>query len=328
MKLAALNKIMGPIGDDLRESEEFLGSLAASDVPEVDEIRDHITRYRGKRLRPVLLLLCAGMTGGVTRLSIEASAALELLHTTTLIHDDVVDRSDLRRGGATVNALWGNRTAVLAGDIFFSRIMTWLVDLDISEITSIFSAAIRQVCEGELIQTQNGKMGGLITEEEYFKTISLKTASLISASCKLGVLTSQGGSSGLLRAAGAFGTHLGISFQIRDDLMDYNGRRERMGKPAARDIEGSILTLPLIYGLEHSNNGNRDKVLGMMGREMTAEEIEFIIGFADRSGGISYARERAAENARKALSCLEHFPGSEYRDSLAELTSFVIEREF
>jgi len=323
-----LKKILEPVGRELKETEDVFRQLAGSELPVVRDIHEHITSYRGKRLRPVLLLLCSGLTGGITRRSIEAAAAVELLHTTTLIHDDVVDRSDLRRGGPTVHSIWGNKAAVLTGDIFFARVLTWLVELDIPGVTSVISSAIRQVCEGELIQSGNGTGDAVITEQEYFHTITLKTASLIAASCELGVLTSYGNNSGERAPARRYGKHLGIAFQIRDDLMDYNGRREKMGKPAAKDIAGSIMTLPLLYGLEYSGNGDRGTVLKMIRRGVREEDEVFIRGFAERSGGIAYAREKAEEHARTALSYLELFPDSEYKSSMSDLAEFVIERDF
>lgn len=323
-----IRKIVNPVYEELKEAERFLCQLAGSDLPVVRDIADHISAYRGKGLRPVLLLLCSGLSGGVSRESIEAAAAVELLHTTTLIHDDVVDRSDLRRGGPTVNSLWGNRTAVLAGDIFFSRVMSWLVELDISEVSSVFSSAIRKVCEGELIQSQNSRGNRLISEKEYFDIISLKTASLISASCELGVLTSRGGGNGERPAAGRYGNNLGIAFQIKDDLMDYNGRKEKMGKPASRDLAGSILTLPLLYGLKNSRNGDRAAVLEIINRGIEDQEIDFIKDFAEKSGGLEYAGEKAGEYARAARSSLNDLPGSRYRDAMSRLAEFVIERDF
>jgi octaprenyl-diphosphate synthase len=303
--------------------------LAVSDVPVVNDIIDLTKAYPGKRLRPILVLLCAGMAGGVSRASIETAAIVELLHTATLVHDDVIDRSDLRRGGPTVNSVWDNRAAVLIGDLFFSRVLSWLAQHGNLDVTDIMSKTIRRICEGELIQSQNGHRNPAITEEEYFKTISLKTASLIAASCELGVISSSSKNGTSARsAARQYGEHLGTAFQIKDDLMDYNGRESKMGKPVARDLMDNFLTLPLLYSLRNSTNGDGHLIVQMIQRGITENDIDAICRFVERSGGIAYAQEMAEQHARKALSILDGFGGTEYRASLSKLAGFVIQRDF
>jgi octaprenyl-diphosphate synthase len=295
----------------------------------INDIVHHIAVYKGKRLRPILLLLCSGMTGGVSRDSVRAAAVVELLHTATLIHDDVIDVSDLRRGGPSVNAVWGNKASVLIGDLFFSRVLCWLSQFGNPDVTRIISTTINCICEGELLQLRNGYNHMLIEEDAYFGLIKRKTASLLAAACELGaVLSDAGNGNGEQPTMQRFGEHLGMAFQIKDDLMDFNGNQEHLGKPITKDLIENTLTLPLLYGLRHSKSNHRQSILSIIRKGVGEEDLDIIRRFVRESGGIAYAEDRATQHAGIALSCLGDYEDTAYKDSLKKLIAFVIERNY
>lgn len=324
-----LDEIRIPIAKELEEVERELRMLVVSDVPIVNDIVEHVVLHGGKRLRPILTLFSSGMTGGITDLSIKSAAMVELLHSATLIHDDVIDVSDLRRGAPSVNAIWGNKVSILIGDLFYSRILHRLAEIGDPEITHMVSTAIKRVCEGELIQLQNGIDYGAIEERTYFDLIGKKTASLIAVACELGALSSASpNGAGARSALKRFGEHIGMAFQIKDDVMDIVGTPESLGKPASHDLLEHTLTLPLIHGLRHSKNGNRDAVLAILRRGVTEDDIDTIHRFVRESGGIEYAERRARTHCDEALSSLAGFDDSPYRRCLEGLAGFIVDRTY
>lgn len=324
-----LDDILAPITKELQDVEREIEALVTSDIPIINDIIKHVLLHKGKRLRPVLLLHCAGMTGRITDVSIKAAAMVELLHSATLIHDDVIDISDLRRGAPSVNSVWGNKASILIGDLFFSRVLYRLAHVEDPEVTNIMSMAIKWICEGELIQLQNGHADGVLEEEPYFQLITKKTASLLAAACELGALTSASGDGSEDRAAlRSFGRHLGIAFQIKDDVMDVVGTPECIGKPVSRDILEHTMTLPLIYGLSHSGNGNRDEVRAVLRRGIGEEDLETIHRFVTASGGIEYAERKVREYTDRALSCLSGYGDTLYKRSLVRLAEFIVNRDY
>lgn len=324
-----LDILVTPIRRELRAVEDEIAALVESDIPIINDIVDHVMRHRGKRLRPVLLLHCAGMTGRITDVSIKAAAMVELLHSATLIHDDVVDVSDLRRGAPSVNAVWGNKASILIGDLFFSRVLYRLAHVADPEVTNIMSMAIKWICEGELIQLQNGHAEGIPEEEPYFQLITKKTASLLAVACELGGLTSASGNgSGDRAALRSFGRQLGIAFQIKDDVMDIVGTPEGIGKPASHDLLERTMTLPLIYSLRHATNGHRDEVRAILKRGIEEEDLETINRFVTESGGIDYAERKARECTDRALACLSDYEDTVYKRSLVQLAGFIVDRTY
>jgi octaprenyl-diphosphate synthase len=269
------------------------------------------------------------MAGGITDVSIKSAALVELLHCATLIHDDVIDVSDLRRGAPSVNAIWGNKVSILIGDLFYSRVLYRLAQIGDDEITHIVSMAIKRICEGELIQLQNGIDYEAIEEHTYFDLIDKKTASLLAVACELGALSSVSGNGGASRdVMRMIGTNLGIAFQIKDDVMDIVGSPESLGKPSSHDLLEHTLTLPLLHGLKHSKNGNRDEVLAILNRGVTQDDIETVHQFVRESGGVEYAERKAREYHDTALTLLAEFEDSVYKRSLVRLTDFIIDRSY
>ncbi|HUV35334.1 MAG TPA: polyprenyl synthetase family protein [Patescibacteria group bacterium] len=324
-----IEEITAPIETELRDVEDEIRTLVTSDIPIINDIVGHVALHRGKRLRPMLVLLSSGMTGGITDISIKTSAMVELLHSATLIHDDVIDVSDLRRGAPSVNVVWGNKASILVGDLFFSRVLYRLAHIENPEVTNIMSMAIKWICEGELIQLQNGHAGGPPGERSYFDLITKKTAALLAVACELGVLSSSSNNGGRDRAAfRSFGRDLGIAFQIKDDVMDIVGTSDCMGKPASQDLLEHTWTLPLLYGLEHSNNGNGDDVRAILERGIESEDLETIRRFVRESGGIEYAERKAREYTDRALACLGDYEDTVYKRALVKLAGFVVDRVF
>ncbi len=325
-----LEEIRKPIEEELKHVEiEFQRSLK-SNVGLIDQIVQHIACYKGKRLRPIFLLLCSGMMGGITRVSIKAASIVELLHTATLVHDDVVDEADIRRGGPSVNSIWQNKTSILMGDFIFSSVLYNLSGLNDLRLIHVISNVAKRMSQGELLQLQHGHNHD-IEEETYFELIAEKTASLLSASCELGGLTAAStecaNNEEYIRSLRRFGDYLGMAFQIRDDLLDFTGNQETLGKPIANDLLENIITLPLLYALKQSSNHNLSMIRDILDRGIHEKDVDIIIQFARDNGGIEYASKKADEFRRKAIDELNHFTDSIYKQNLIALTDFITQRE-
>jgi len=285
----------------------------------------YIVRQKGKRVRPVLVLLSAEVAGGITERSYRGAALVEILHTATLVHDDVVDHADTRRGLASVNAIWKNKIAVLMGDYLLARGLLLSLDHDDFGFLKITSTAVRRMSEGELNQIARARKLDM-DEAGYLRVIGDKTASLLSTCCEIGAssATTDEETRRLLRE---YGELIGLSFQIRDDILDYTGRKSIMGKPAGLDLSEKKLTLPLIHSLSTAPKNEARTILGMIrngGKKMNVREV---VAFVTRYGGIAYATERARAYARQAQERIAGFPASPARTSLHALADFTVERE-
>lgn len=321
-----LEEIRKPILDDLEKVENEFLTLLQSDIPLIDDVITHISKFKGKRLRPILLLLCSGLQGGVTEYSIKAATIVELLHTATLVHDDVVDKSEMRRGGPTVNSIWTNKISILIGDYIFASVLWGLTGLKNLEMINVLSDVAKRMSQGELLQLEQGKNSEM-NEAVYFRLISDKTASLIDATCHLGALTSANANAAHVDNLKKFGEYLGIAFQIKDDLLDFTGNEIKMGKPTSKDLVENIITLPLIYGIQNSTNNNHHKIRNILENGITEDDVEFVRQFAIESGGLEYATQKAEYYTNKALACLNSYDDTDFRKSLIELTHFITSRE-
>ena len=251
---------------------------------------------------------------------------VELFHTATLVHDDVVDESNLRRGSRTVNDIWDNKISILIGDLLFSKTLASIVDLQDTRAIAILSAAAELITEGELLQIAFASKSP-IREDDYFDLISKKTAALFSASCQLGVLSVREDDPALSRMK-KFGHSYGIAFQIMDDLLDYLGDQSKLGKPTGNDLRDGKITLPLIHALENADSGEKEHILEMMERGVeTNDQIEHIINFAVAQGGVDYAKELVKDYTNKALNYLDESPDSDAKRSLVELVHYSINRD-
>lgn len=319
-----LEKICFPINNELNELENKFKSIIETDVGLIKEIFTYIVSNKGKRLRPILLFLISGLTGKPTQKSIEAAIIVELLHTATLIHDDVVDNSFLRRGNPSINSLWGNKISVLIGDFLFANIFSILVDMNDSKLIKIVANVTTEMSQGELLQMEKAT-DFQINEKTYMRLISLKTASLLAATCQIGALTANNNNGRQEQELREFGENLGIAFQIKDDLLDYYGSEENLGKPIGKDLIENIITLPVLHSLNQVNESTRKEILGYL-EEGNGASMDRVINFVRQYGGIEYAEQKADHYIQQAMLCLESYPDSPYKQSLIMLAEYITAR--
>jgi len=320
-----LNTISQPIEKELHQFSDLFKKSMKSDVGIVDLVTKFILKQKGKKIRPLLVLLSAKISGGINDRSFRGAKLVELLHTATLIHDDVVDNADTRRGFPSINAIWKNKISVLMGDYLLSRGLMLAVDGKDFDFLGIITNAVKRMSEGELLQI--GKTRKLdIDEETYFRIISDKTASLLSTCCEIGALSATDNAE-YTSAMKSFGENLGIAFQIRDDILDFIGTSKIIGKPLGGDIKEKKITLPLIYALRNGNKSFSDSILKKIKSGSKNEDVKEIIEFVKNNGGIEYAIQTAKNYADIAKNDLKIFPTSETKESLINLVDFIIERK-
>lgn len=318
-----LDDIQRPIAPDLTRFRHYFKKAVRSNVFLLDQIVHYLLRTKGKELRPALVFLSAQACGGVTERSHVAATMIELLHTATLIHDDVVDEADERRGFISINRIWKNKAAVLLGDFLLSKGLLVALENDEFELLKVLSHAVRKMSEGELRQLKASKLQNM-TEERYFKVISEKTASLIAACCECGAI-SAGSTLAYRQAMHHFGENVGVAFQIRDDLFDY-GTYET-GKTVANDIRERKMTLPFIAAIQKVSAFERIRMRRLYKKHAKSEQdIQRIISFVRENGGVEYARERMHFFASQAYDSLAVLPESPARTTLEQFVSFVITR--
>lgn len=320
-----LEKICEPIKEELKELEINFKSVIKTDVQLIKDIFTHIVSSKGKRLRPILLFLCSGLNGKPTKKTMQAATIVELLHTATLIHDDVVDNSDLRRGIPSINSIWDNKISVLIGDYLFAQIFSYLVQINDIKIIKIIADVTTQMSQGEILQMERAQ-DFLMDEEIYMRLISNKTASLIAATCKLGALSSNSADSEHIENMRIFGESLGIAFQIKDDLLDYYGTEKKLGKPICKDLLENIITLPVLFCLQQADKNKRDELLSIL-KNGQEDQIKTVVQFVKDTGGIQYAEKRAEFFIQKALHCLDRYEESPYKESLILLSDFITSRK-
>lgn len=271
----------------------------------------------------MFVFLSAGTCGEIRESTFRGASLIELLHTATLVHDDVVDEANYRRGFFSVNALWKNKVAVLVGDFLLSRGMILSVENKDFDLLSIVTEAVKDMSEGELLQLEKSRRLD-ITEEVYFEIIRRKTASLIASCCAVGA-SSSGASQEQVRIMHQFGEHIGTAFQIKDDLFDYG--EEEIGKPVGIDIKEKKMTLPLIYALSHSGWMEKRRIFSIVKNESAnPRKVKEVIAYVKESGGIEYAKKAMERFHQDALAMLKQFPDSPYKDSLVQLVQFTIDR--
>jgi octaprenyl-diphosphate synthase len=318
-----LQALYAPVADELAEVEALLKAELRSEYPFVDELVRYGCLLGGKRLRPALLLLTAkAVAGRVTQEQITLAAVVEMIHTATLVHDDVLDEAQMRRHLATVNARWDNEASVLLGDFLFTHAFYLASTLDSALGCRLIGRATNIVCEGEL--RQKGSRGNFdLREAEYLEIVEAKTAELTAVSCRLGALFS-GTAEELVEELDGFGRDLGIAFQIADDLLDVLGEERTTGKSLGTDLEKQKPTLPIIRALQLASGRDRQAILDLVsGEERRPAQL---MPYLDRYGGVEYARRRALDFARKAQARLKGLGPSAARDILAALPEFVVSR--
>ncbi len=318
-------QIKSPIKDEMKLFEEKFYDAMKSKVALLDRITQFIVKRKGKQMRPMFVFLCANLKGSTTEKTYRAASLIELIHTATLVHDDVVDESHLRRGFFSINALWKNKIAILVGDYLLSKSVLLSTDHKDYDLLEIISTVIREMSEGELLQLEKARKLD-ITEAVYYDIIEQKTASLIAACCKAGSVSS-GGSLEENEKLEQFGLLVGKAFQIKDDLFDYTSTNI-IGKPIGIDIKEKKMTLPLIYALHSASQKEQKKIMTIIkSKKKTSAQISEVIEFVKKQGGLDYAIGKMNSFKENALQILNEFPPSEYRSSLELMVNYVTERK-
>jgi octaprenyl-diphosphate synthase len=313
------------IGPELSLFEEkFAASVKGSNAL-LDRIMRFIIKRKGKQMRPMFVFLSAKISGGITEPTYRAASLIELLHTATLVHDDVVDNSMVRRNFFSVNALWKNKIAVLVGDYLLSKGLLLSVENGDYKILEITSRAVKEMSEGELLQMEKARRLD-ISEEVYFEIIRAKTASLLSAACAAGAYSATN-SWETAEHFRRFGEKVGIAFQIKDDLFDYGV--EQIGKPTGIDIKEKKMTLPLIYTLQHADAATRRSIIYIVKNQSTdRRKVDEVIGHVQASGGIAYATQKMHAYKEEALALLQQYPDSPARQAMEDLVHYAIDRKY
>ncbi|MBE7628562.1 polyprenyl synthetase family protein [Tenacibaculum piscium] len=321
-----VEQIKLPIQNEMELFETKFKDSMLSKVPLLNRITYYIVRRKGKQMRPMFVFLVAKMVsdGGFDERTYRGASVVELIHTATLVHDDVVDDSNRRRGFFSVNALWKNKIAVLVGDFLLSKGLLLSIDNEDFDILKLISIAVREMSEGELLQIEKARKLD-ITEEVYFEIIRQKTATLIAACCGIGA-ASVGANTEIVQQMRKFGEYIGIAFQIKDDLFDYT--EEKIGKPTGIDIKEQKMTLPLIYTLNNCSKKEKSWLINSVKKYNTDKKrVKEVISFVNKNGGLEYASTKMEGYKNKALAILENFPASPYKDSLKLMIDYVVERK-
>ena len=320
-----LSKIKQPINEELSHFESHFKKTMNTNVPLLDIVLKYMIRRKGKQIRPMFVFLTAKLLGDIKNSAYTAASLIELLHTATLIHDDVVDDSYKRRGYFSLNALWKSKITVLVGDYLLSRGLLLAIDNKEYELLEIVSNAVREMSEGELLQVKKSRKV-YIDEAEYFEIIKKKTASLISSCASCGA-KAAGADEETVKIFHDFGEKVGLAFQIKDDLLDYQNAR-RIGKPTGNDIREKKVTLPLIYALKNADDKSKKAIKKAFGKKSkTKGEVQQIVDFAKRHNGIKAAEDKMHVLKNEALEMLESFEDNEAKQGLTELVKFTVERE-
>lgn len=317
-------KIFLPIESELLEFQKQFSANLKSKVALLDLILKYVLKQKGKKIRPALVLLSAKFSGKINQRTYIAANLVEMLHTATLIHDDVVDEAKTRRGLASVNAVWKNKASVLIGDYLLSRGLLLSLDNDECRFLKTTSTAVKMMSEGELLQIQKARNFDA-TEETYFEIIKCKTASLIRTCCSLGAQSATDNDK-IISDLSGFGENLGIAFQLRDDYLDYAGRKKLLGKSTGNDLKEKKFTLPLIYSLKTAPKSRSSEIMKLI-KSSAAKKFTEVYKFVNEYGGLEYTIEKTKHYCNLALSYISPYPESPVKDSLIALLDFVSERE-
>jgi len=319
-------KFRAAVEPDFQAVNKFIVEQLHSNVPLVESIGHYIVDAGGKRLRPLLVLLSARACGISNEQHIPMAAVVEFIHTATLLHDDVVDMSTLRRGRPTVNAEWNNPSSVLVGDFIYSRAFQVLVQIGDMRIMEIMADTTNRIAEGEVLQLIS-KTNTNVSESTYSQVIQSKTAILFQAAAQCGAILG-GADEDNCEALKTFGNHLGIAFQLIDDALDYDGDAEAMGKNVGDDLAEGKSTLPLIHAMENGTQAEVDLIREALAAEsLEPALLQNVIQIVRNSDALSYTRDKAQQEVNNALRCLENLPASTFRDSMADLARFAMNRD-
>ncbi len=319
-----LDDIKAPIAREMEDFEQKFRSSMKTKVLLLDKIMNYIVKRKGKQMRPMFVFLSAGACGTISDSTFRGASLIELLHTATLVHDDVVDDANYRRGFFSVNALWKNKIAVLVGDFLLSRGLILSVENKDFDLLSIVTEAVKEMSEGELLQMEKARQLD-INEEVYYEIIRQKTASLIASCCAVGA-SSVKAPDDIVGKMKLFGQHVGMAFQIKDDLFDYG--EDEIGKPVGIDIKEKKMTLPLIYALSKSTWLEKRRIISIVKNESEKpKKVKEVIDFVKKSGGIEYAIQAMTKYHQQASDMLAQLPDSVYKNSLSQLVQYTIDRK-
>jgi octaprenyl-diphosphate synthase len=319
-----LDDIKAPVAREMDEFEQKFRASMKTRVLLLDKIMNYIVKRKGKQMRPLFVFLSAGSCGGITESTFRAASLIELLHTASLVHDDVVDDASHRRGFFSVNALWKNKIAVLVGDFLLTRGLALSLENREFDILAIANDAVKEMSEGELLQMEKARRLD-VNEEVYYEIIRQKTASLIASCCAVGA-SSAGAPKEVVEKMKKLGECVGMAFQIKDDLFDYG--EDEIGKPLGIDIKEKKMTLPLIYALSKSSWLEKRRITNIVRNESEKpKKVREVIEYVKKSGGIEYAKQAMDRYFKQSMQMIEELPESAYRTSLSQLVQFTIERK-
>ncbi len=297
-----------------------------SEVSLINTIGEHITSNTGKRLRPALVLLASGLFGPIEAKQHQLAAIIEFIHTATLLHDDVVDESELRRGKHTANHVFGNPASVLVGDFLYSRAFQMMVSLQNMRVMEILSEATNTISEGEVLQLLNLNNAD-ITEEEYLKVIHFKTAKLFEAAARLGAVINENTNSAAEEELALYGKHLGTAFQLVDDVLDLNGDAEKIGKNLGDDLSEGKPTLPLLYAIQHGTEA-QSRIIRDAIENGGLDDMSTVLTAVSETNASTYVLDLAKQEASRACAAIAQFPASAYKDALIQLAEFSVARQY
>lgn len=319
----SISDIQAPIAEEMKNFEKKFRDSMKSNVMLLDQIMKYIIHRKGKQIRPMFVFLSAGTFGGITESTYRGASLIELVHTASLVHDDVVDDSNYRRGFFSINALWKNKIAVLVGDFLLTKGLDLSLKHKDYNLMEIVNNAVREMSEGELLQIEKARKLD-ITEEIYFDVIRKKTASLIASCCAVGA-ASAGADDTLIEKARLLGEKIGLAFQIKDDLFDFGD--VEIGKPTGIDIKEKKMTLPLIYALNKASWLDKRHIINIIKNESEKpKKVAEVIKFVRNSGGIAYTETKMKAIVVQAFEILDSFPDTTYKDALRNLVQYTIER--
>ena len=318
-----LQALLSPIAGDMKRVDAIIGERLASEVALINQIGAHIVSAGGKRMRPALVLLSARALGCKSDEPAQLAAVIEFIHTATLLHDDVVDHADRRRGRQTANAVWGNPGAVLSGDFLYSRSFQMMVGVNRMPVMRVLADTTNAIAEGEVLQLMNCGDPD-VTEARYLRVIELKTARLFQAAAQLGAIAAEAGEAIEQRLA-RYGHELGMAFQIEDDLLDYRASPEESGKNLGTDLAEGKPTLPLIHALKHGSAAQQGLIREAL-REGRIERLDEVLAAVESTGGLAYSSALAARHGDAAIAALGGLPDSPYKDALNGIARFATQR--
>jgi octaprenyl-diphosphate synthase len=322
--MISVKEMLDPIRPEMTEFEVRFRKSMQSRVPLLDKITHYIIKRKGKQMRPMFVFLTSKMLGEINDRTYDAASLIELLHTATLVHDDVVDDANERRGFFSINALWKNKIAVLVGDYLLSKVLLLSIEKNNLELLHIVATAVKEMSEGELLQIEKARKLD-ITEDIYFEVIRQKTASLISACCEAGAVAS--GRNDMRETMREFGELVGLAFQLKDDIFDY-GTGEKIGKPTGLDIRERKMTLPLIYALNNAPTEVKRELLYIVkNKNEKSKSVKRAIEIVIQEGGVQYTHQRMMELTKKALDLLSTVPESPAKSALVGLVEYTTQRE-